>query len=439
MRPLRHEPRPSARAATRTVRSRAARPAFEPLERRTLLSTAAAPYPAVTAAASQDNQAYVAGLIGANRLWTPQEAAIGRRLVAELDRGVPKERVVLNLLQSRPARAVNVQTSYVALLGRNPSPAELRAGIARLQRFGDDRALEVALVSSREFYQLRGGGTDAGFLDALYRVVLHRSPTTAEQTTGVRALAGRASRAVMARWLLSQPEAKTILLDAARSLADPPLAPGSPGSGAARRPPPDLLPRTRLRRRVPADHLPDARPSRHCRDEPAARLSGRRRLQPQQQRPAAGRLQPVPLPVQLDERRRRRRTLARHRREPLHLRPEHRSFDPGLQLPESRPPICPRSPPSTPARPTSSSPTPPPSSTSRSRPAAAPPRPPCPRFLEATRPPRSPQPPTALFGCSPSRAASSRSTPPRRPGPRSPPAATPWPRSASARPPTSGP
>lgn len=183
--------------------------------------------PAASPAAMQDNRAYIANLIGTGRLLTPQESALGGRLVAELDRGVPRERVVLELLRSVPASAVHVQASYAALLGRGPSPGELRAGVARIRRSGDERALVVALAGSREFYKA-SGGTDAGFLDALYRVVVHRSPTAAERSSGLRAPAGPGSRAALANRLLKQPEAQAILIRAAHRASGDAASDASP-------------------------------------------------------------------------------------------------------------------------------------------------------------------------------------------------------------------
>lgn len=200
-------------------RPRAARPALEPLEGRTLLSTAEAPQVAAAPASARDNRAYVEQLIGTGRLLTPQESAIGRRMVAALDRGVPRDRVVLHLLRSGPSGTVQVQAAFRALLGRDPSPQELRSGVDRIRQFGDDRALAVALLGTRDFYEVRGGGTDPGFLDALYGVVLRRSPTEAERAQGLRALAGPESRASLARRLITSPEAQAIQIRAAHRAA----------------------------------------------------------------------------------------------------------------------------------------------------------------------------------------------------------------------------
>ena len=203
------------RGASRVSRPSAARLTVEPLEVRAMLSKTAA----ATPAAMRDNQAYVAHLMGTGRLLSPQESALERQLVAGLDQGVPRERVVLKLLRSVPASTVHVQATYTALLGRAPSPRELRAGIELVRRFGDDRALEVALLGTREFYTSRGGGTDAGFLGALYGSILHRSPTATEQASGLRALAGPASRPGLASRLLKLPEAQAILAGSAHRAA----------------------------------------------------------------------------------------------------------------------------------------------------------------------------------------------------------------------------
>jgi hypothetical protein len=50
------------------------------------------------------------------------------------------------------------------------------AGISR-----DDLAADIA--ATREYYNTRGGGTDSGWITALYRDALHRPPTQAELTS----------------------------------------------------------------------------------------------------------------------------------------------------------------------------------------------------------------------------------------------------------------
>ena len=85
----------------------------------------------------------------------------------QLDRGVPRVRVLERLLESPAARDATITYAYELLLHREPSAAERGAMETKLARGGDLRTLLVSLASSSEYYVSQGGGTKAGFLNAL--------------------------------------------------------------------------------------------------------------------------------------------------------------------------------------------------------------------------------------------------------------------------------
>jgi hypothetical protein len=85
----------------------------------------------------------------------------------QLERGVPRVRVLERLLESPAARDAMVTYAYELLLHRDPSAAERGAMAEKLARGDDLRTLMVSLASSREYYVSQGGGTEAGFLNAL--------------------------------------------------------------------------------------------------------------------------------------------------------------------------------------------------------------------------------------------------------------------------------
>jgi hypothetical protein len=181
------------------------------LEDRRLLSTASKPSVAiVTGPAAADNQAYVDALVGPTTLGTPGISALRQTLTAELNSGVPRDRVVLNLLRSRPARVVQVETTYTQILGRAPSQRELNAGVATIGRAGDSRALAAALASSLEAYRVRGGRTASGYVQTIYNDFLGRHPSAGELAAGIRRLT-RTSRSSFVRQVMSSPEAATFL------------------------------------------------------------------------------------------------------------------------------------------------------------------------------------------------------------------------------------
>jgi hypothetical protein len=75
---------------------------------------------------------------------------------------------------SPEARARQVEDLYQALLGRSADPGGLAWAVDFLGTGGTLRGLRAAVLASEEYYQVRGGGTDAGFLEALYQDALHR-------------------------------------------------------------------------------------------------------------------------------------------------------------------------------------------------------------------------------------------------------------------------
>jgi hypothetical protein len=92
-----------------------------------------------------------------------------------LDRGASRARVALDIEQSLEYRQDEVQALYARYLYRNADPAGL-ATFANLLAHGSTLEQVAAdIVGSAEYYQTRGGGTNAGFLSALYHDALLRA------------------------------------------------------------------------------------------------------------------------------------------------------------------------------------------------------------------------------------------------------------------------
>ena len=200
----------------RGARSRGVRPGLESLEPRTMLSLTAT---VISPATAQQNQAYITALVGtdANGVVSPQRAALRQQLTAELNHGVPRGQVTLQLLASVPARVVEVNATYTNLLHHGPTAAQLSAGVSMVQSTGDTRALEAAIMGLPEYFRVRGQGTRAGVLTAMFQDILGRAPSTAELSKGLKLLAGGVSRGALARGMLSSREAITDMILAAES------------------------------------------------------------------------------------------------------------------------------------------------------------------------------------------------------------------------------
>jgi hypothetical protein len=120
---------------------------------------------------------------------TPTEAVVGQLYMdvlgrsadvaglqnfsAQIEAGVSVATVVQALQSSAEYQTNVVNDLYVKYLGRQADPKGLADGVSFLQNGGDPRVLAANLIASQEFYT-NAGGTDEGFLRALYQTVLGR-------------------------------------------------------------------------------------------------------------------------------------------------------------------------------------------------------------------------------------------------------------------------
>lgn len=96
--------------------------------------------------------------------------------------GQPRAVVVLEIEQSQEHLNDVVNGLFQLYLHRAADSAALTADTAFLASGGTAEGLSVDLVSSPEYYQARGGGTNSGFLAALYSDALHRPPDPGTQS-----------------------------------------------------------------------------------------------------------------------------------------------------------------------------------------------------------------------------------------------------------------
>src|SRR5262249_47057571 len=125
-----------------------------------------------------------------------------------LDRGVSRALVIQGIESSPEYRTRTVQGLYATLLGRAADPAGLNGSPVFLARGGTLDQLRAILLSSPEYYQARGGGTNDGFLAALYHDVLGRPPDIGGALAYGQALARGLSRFQVASIVLGSHEAR---------------------------------------------------------------------------------------------------------------------------------------------------------------------------------------------------------------------------------------
>jgi cyclophilin family peptidyl-prolyl cis-trans isomerase len=88
--------------------------------------------------------------------------------------GQSRPLIVLQIEGSQEFRNDTVDRLFQLYLHRSADSAGLAGGSQFLALGGTPEQLGIALVSSSEYYTVRGGGTTQGFLDALYGDTLHR-------------------------------------------------------------------------------------------------------------------------------------------------------------------------------------------------------------------------------------------------------------------------
>jgi hypothetical protein len=123
-----------------------------------------------------------------------------------LDQGVSRSQVALAIATSPEYRALEVEGLYRQYLHREADATGLADFGQFLAGGGTVEQAAALLAGSSEYYQARGGGTDAGFLAALYQDSLGRTADAPGQAAFQAALAGGWSRGQVAAALLASTE-----------------------------------------------------------------------------------------------------------------------------------------------------------------------------------------------------------------------------------------
>jgi hypothetical protein len=127
---------------------------------------------------------------------------------AALDSGqLTRLQVATGLVNSQEFRTDEVQNLFQTLLKRSVGPGPVTAFTTMLAQGGTSDQIKAFILSSDEYFQTRGGGTNTGFLQAVYNDVLGRAPDpTGLQAFGT-ALANGVSRAQVVQVIVSSDEA----------------------------------------------------------------------------------------------------------------------------------------------------------------------------------------------------------------------------------------
>jgi uncharacterized protein GlcG (DUF336 family) len=131
-----------------------------------------------------------------------------------LEQGIAnRSQVALALLTSPEYFTDEVQALYSQLLNRPADPGGLAAYVAFLESGGTIEQVGAAIIGSAEYYQNRGGGSNDGFLNALYQDILQRAVDPSGRATFDQLLANGATPQQIAELVYSSPEYQQDLVE----------------------------------------------------------------------------------------------------------------------------------------------------------------------------------------------------------------------------------
>jgi hypothetical protein len=149
---------------------------------------------------------------------------------SQLNLGMSQVQIVQSIETSKEYRTNQVQALYSQYLHRSADAWGLAGDVAYLQSGGTVEQLAAAIAGSAEYFQNRGGGTNSGFLAALYQDSLGRPIDSVGAGYFGAALAAGVSRVQVAASVLSSAEYHRFLVSTYyNTLLDRPTDAGSAG------------------------------------------------------------------------------------------------------------------------------------------------------------------------------------------------------------------
>jgi hypothetical protein len=129
-----------------------------------------------------------------------------------LDQTGTRQQLASVLLTSDEYRAATVHSGFVTFLRRDASAGEVSTWTTFLKSGGSDEQFKAILLGSAEYFAGQGGGTNDGFLNALFLDVLGRTIDPASEQLFTQALATTETRADVALDVLTSTEARQDLV-----------------------------------------------------------------------------------------------------------------------------------------------------------------------------------------------------------------------------------
>jgi virginiamycin B lyase len=186
----------------------------------TLIENTGSPLPLVLKLVTSAE--FIDGVNGnTNQLFVEQiyQALLGRAadpaglaaVTGVLDAGTMNRMQVVAAIERSPEFLTDeVENLYQQVLGRPADASGMGTWLGFLESGGTGSQLETILLSSNEFFRAAGGGTNSGFLSALYQVVLNRAIDSSGAQSCGQALSAGASRASVVGDVLYSTESETL-------------------------------------------------------------------------------------------------------------------------------------------------------------------------------------------------------------------------------------
>ncbi|HZT79369.1 MAG TPA: DUF4214 domain-containing protein, partial [Gemmataceae bacterium] len=131
---------------------------------------------------------------------------------AALASGLPRATMIADLMASTEYRSLLIDKLYRTYLARPADPLGLSLGLQFFQAGGTEVQYKALLLGTPEYLLTRGGGTNAGFLVALYQDVLGRALDPIGLANFGALLNSGVPRQVVAQALLGSAEADAVFV-----------------------------------------------------------------------------------------------------------------------------------------------------------------------------------------------------------------------------------
>jgi hypothetical protein len=145
--------------------------------------------------------------------------------------GASRTQVASQMMRSAESANLRVRGFYNSYLRRPPGGSELSSFAGMLQQGASSEQVESLILGSPEYFRERAGGTNPGFVAALYQDLLGRTADPQAVAMFTQQLGAGSSRASLAQQILTSPEARQRRINAlyTRYLHRPASGPPFPG------------------------------------------------------------------------------------------------------------------------------------------------------------------------------------------------------------------